>query len=143
MACVIMAMLLHPVWSYFLVSQSQFNLGITGTGIAGLITNFSILLFNMIYTSWLPEIKDAVFMPDKRSYNMKGIYEYLVIGIPSTIMVCLDAYANCLATFFAGYLSMATQSAQVVLMNIMVVLFFMCGAGIQSAACAIIGQLIG
>ena len=108
MACVIMAMLLHPVWSYFLVSQSQFNLGITGTGIAGLITNFSILLFNMIYTSWLPDIREAVFMPDKRSYDMKGIYEYLIIGIPSTIMVCLDSYANCLATFVAGYLSMAT-----------------------------------
>ena len=73
MACVIVAMLFHPVWSYIFVSKNQLNFGIVGTGIAGVITNFSILAFNVIYSYCLPDIKEAIFLPDKRSYDLRGI----------------------------------------------------------------------
>jgi hypothetical protein len=34
-----------------------------------------------------------------------GIKEYMRLGIPSTFMIVLDVWANCMASFVAGYLS--------------------------------------
>jgi len=56
------------------------NLGILGTGIAMVITNFTTLAFNVTYTYFLDDIKDAVFMPDKRIFS--DLTRYFKLGIP-------------------------------------------------------------
>ena len=62
------AAVMHIFWSYLLVSKNKFNLGIVGTGISMVISNSTVLAINLLYTSWLPDIQEAVFWPDSRSY---------------------------------------------------------------------------
>ena len=51
-----------------------------GTGIASGLTNCFALVIVLIFTYCTEDIKEAVFLPDKRSYV--GLNEYLKIGIP-------------------------------------------------------------
>ena len=120
------AIIFHPIWSYYLVMKM--DLGITGTGIAGVITNFTCLVFNLIYSSILKDIRPAIIFPDHRTFE--GIRDYLVLGIPSTFMLCLDCWAGNLVVFFAGYIGKSCLAAQLVLGNIMVVLY-MVGMGLE------------
>ena len=136
----ISAIILHPVWSYFFVSKSQLNWGIFGTGVAGVITNFTNFSFNLIYTYMIDEIKDGVFMPDGRSFQQIG--EYFRLGVPSAFMFALDVWAGSIVRFASGYLGVDVQSAQIILNNIMVLLY-MIGSGLDSAACALVGQSLG
>ena len=62
------AMLLHPLWCYFLISEHQGNLEIVGAGIANCITFGLSFGINLAYTSCLPDIKKAVFWPDIRTF---------------------------------------------------------------------------
>lgn len=120
------SILFHPVWSWLLVMK--YDYGIIGTGIAGVITNFTVLVFNLIYSYIMQDIRPANVWPDRRS--IEGINDYLILGIPSTFMMCLDCWANNLSVFFAGYLGTTKLAAQLVLCNIMVVLY-MVGMGLE------------
>ncbi len=51
------AMFLHPVWCYFLVSDSQLDMGITGIGIAGIITNLSVFVYNLVYSFYEVDVR--------------------------------------------------------------------------------------
>jgi Na+-driven multidrug efflux pump len=116
------------------------NLEIVGTGIAGVITNFTILFFNILYSNCLRDIKPAIIWPDARTF--KEIRPYLRIGIPAAMMLVLDVWAGSLVIFFSGYISSACLGAMSLLTNIMVVLY-MVGRGLEQAACTIIGQKLG
>lgn len=136
----IVACMLHVVWTYFLVSKDQMNLGIKGTGIAMVISNLTVYSINLLYTACLPDIKEAVFFPDRRSFQ--DLCEYIRIGLPSALMFALDNWAGSMIRFCTGYLSVDIQSAQGIMVNIMVLLY-MIGSGLDSAACALIGQALG
>ena len=68
--------------------------------------------------------------------------EYCTLGLPSALMYILDVWAGASVRFCTGYLSVDIQSAQVIMMSIMVMLY-MVGSGLDSASCAIIGQALG
>lgn len=131
---------LHPIWAYIFASKSQMNLGIEGIGYAMVVTNFVVLACNLVYTYFSADIREAVFWPDSRTFE--GIKEYFQIGLPAAFMFILDIWAGCTVRFFSGYLSVEIQSAQIILNNIMVILY-MFGAGLDSASCALIGQFLG
>jgi multidrug resistance protein, MATE family len=63
----------HVFWSWLFVIKYEY--GVVGTGYAGVISNGSILIICLIYTSMLEDIKEGVFWPDSRSFT--GIQEYL------------------------------------------------------------------
>lgn len=50
-------MFLHPVWCYFLVSESQLDMGITGIGIAGIVTNASVFTYNLVYSFYEDDVR--------------------------------------------------------------------------------------
>ena len=60
------------------------NLGVAGTGISGALTNLIVFTINLIYTSCIYDIREAIIWPDRRCFV--GLYEYLKIGFPSIIM---------------------------------------------------------
>lgn len=105
----ICAIILHPIWSYYLVSKSQLNWGIFGTGVAGVITNLTNFSFNLLYTYLIDDISDGVFMPDARSFESLG--EYFKLGLPSAFMFALDVWAGSIVRFLSGYLGVDVQSA--------------------------------
>lgn len=85
------------------------NLGILGIGIAGVLTNFIVLAYNLIYTLWLKDLQEAVFWPDRRCFV--EVYAYLEIGLPSAFSYALDVWANRLFNFLAGYTGIDGLSA--------------------------------
>ena len=58
------------------------------------------------------------------------------------MMFILDVWAGSMVRFCTGYMSVNIQSAQIIMNNIMVLLY-MIGSGLDSASCAIIGQSLG
>jgi MATE family multidrug resistance protein len=97
------AAVLHVFWTYFLVSPDQLNLGIRGTGIAMVMANLTVLSSNLLYTACLPDIGEAVFWPDRRTFQDLG--EYMKIGFASAMMLALDLLAGSALRFSTGYLS--------------------------------------
>jgi multidrug resistance protein, MATE family len=76
-------------------------LGIIGTGYAGIISRITIYIVLLIYTYLTPDLKPAIIWPDKRTFT--GIFKYLELGIPSTLMLCLDWWAWELMVLISGY----------------------------------------
>ena len=103
MWCISFGMLFHPLWNYLLVTKSQANLGIVGTGIAGVITDSVIFVSLLLYANRVERLKEAVFWPDKRAFTDLG--EYLRIGRYSLIMTVLFYWAGNIILFVIGYLS--------------------------------------
>lgn len=99
-----------------------------GTGVAGVITNLTVLTFNVVYTSNIEEIRPAVFLPDKSS--LEGIAEYLSLGIPSAASMALDVWAHAVFRFVSGYLGVDSLSALAILMDVMVI-SYMLGMGLD------------
>ena len=79
-------------------------------------------------------------MPNKRTIS--GIDQYLALGIPSAMMLCLEWWAYEIMTLMAGYIGVEVQAAQIVLMNI-IAFMFMFALGLSTAACTTVGQQIG
>jgi Na+-driven multidrug efflux pump len=96
------AMILHPLWCYLFIVKM--NLSISGAGLANTLTYIIFLTSNLIYTWCLPDIQQAVFMPDKRTFEDLG--QFLKLGIPGVMMLCLDAYGNVLVNILSGLISM-------------------------------------
>jgi len=71
-----------------------------------------------------------------------GIADYLKLGIPAALLAILEWWAYELMTVISGYISVTAQASQVVIMNI-IALLFMIAIGLNQAAATTIGQKIG
>ena len=69
----------------------------------------------------IPEIKDAVQWPNKRAF--KDIRQYLELGIPSALMVCLEWWAFEVMTLITGYIGVNEQASQVIIINIVAIMY--------------------
>ena len=79
--------ILHIFWCWLLVNY--FDLDIIGLGIATMISftwNFTVIT---VICSNLKELKESFFFMTKESYS-EGLKDYLLIGIPSAAMLCLE-----------------------------------------------------
>ena len=76
---------LHIFLSYIFVWKLGY--GIAGTGYASTITNLFNYFALLVFSYTIKDIREAVALPDRRAFS--GLYEYLAIGIPSCIAVCL------------------------------------------------------
>ena len=129
---------LHFLWSWLFVFH--FELGIMGTAYAGIITNGTVLTLNIICAYSIDSVKPAIVAPG--AYMWQGIGDYLEIGIPCMLMVLLDGGAWHLMTFTCGFLGVDAQTTQVVIMNLLIILYQVC-FGLMQAATALVGQRIG
>lgn len=68
--------------------------------------------------------------------------EFLKIGAPCALMVCLEWWVWELQMIWSGWFTVEEQAAQIILMNI-AALFYMVSLGFEVAACALIGNQIG
>lgn len=115
-------------------------MGISGVGIAGSVSNLVVYLCLLKYTSIIPDIQEALSWPSSSSFT--GLEDYLRIGIPSALMLCIEWWAFEVMTLVTGYISVDAQASQVVILNI-IALMFMFSLGLQQAAASTIGQCIG
>ena len=108
-----------------------------GVGYASTISNLTVYLSLLIYSAFIPEISEAVFLPDKKAFY--GLSQYMSLGIPSAMMLCLEWWAYEMMTLMAGYLGVNEQAAQIVMLNI-IAFMFMFALGLSSAASTVVGQ---
>ena len=75
-------------------------MGIQGVGIATSVSNMFILVGMLIYTKALSELKEASQWPNKRTFSDIG--EYLKLGIPSALMLCMEWWSFYIMILIAG-----------------------------------------
>jgi multidrug resistance protein, MATE family len=94
----VLSIALHGTWLY-LFTQT-YDYGITGIGMAGCLTNFIAWLLMVIYTQFITEIQESVFLPD--STSLYGYSDYIRIAIPAAFMTCTDWWVFEIMIFTAG-----------------------------------------
>ena len=128
----------HVFFSWLFVWKLDY--GIVGTGIASVITNSIIYIIIMVYTNMLPDLREANTFPDAQVF--KNLGEYMSLGVPTAAMQCLEWWAFEVMTLIAGYIGVTEQASQLVLLNI-IALLYMIALGIQQAATSTVGSQIG
>ena len=103
----LIAMITHYFWCSLFVIKLE--LGITGTGIANVITNTIFFATLYTFTHYQEDLKEAIFMPDRRTLDSTGIKEYVKLGVPSIIMICLDWWVWELMVLMCGYFPFIVQ----------------------------------
>lgn len=89
-----------------ILQQAQ---GIKGAAIATSLANVFIFIAMLIYSYNNGKIKEAIFLPNRRSFM--GLWEYLVLALPAAFMLCFDFWAFDLMTVFAGLVDKESQAA--------------------------------
>jgi len=138
MICQTMGQVFHVLLCYIFVWKLEMS--ITGIGIASSITNLIIFLSLIQFTNWTEDIQEAVQWPDKNTF--RGIRQYYALGIPSALMLCLEWWAFEAMSLITGYIGVDEQAAQLLIFNIIGILF-MFALGIQQVASSLIGKQIG
>jgi Na+-driven multidrug efflux pump len=59
---------MHVGWCYLFVTKM--GLEIVGIGYASTISNLTVYTSLVIYSSCIPELSEAVFLPDKKTFRM-------------------------------------------------------------------------
>mmetsp|Transcript_18416 Transcript_18416/g.31498 ORF Transcript_18416/g.31498 Transcript_18416/m.31498 type:complete len:122 (+) Transcript_18416:481-846(+) len=121
MAVQISGTVLHVVNNYLLVYH--FELGVAGTGLAGLVTNSYLFVMNRYFTQRVEEIREAneVSFTDPQIRSQLGMY--FKIGAPTMAVMCFDWSCFELMTIMAGYLGVVEQATQVLLLNLLAQVF--------------------
>ena len=79
-------------------------MGLEGTAIATTATQVLCLIIFYIYLSQLKDLKESVFLPNKDSFNLKGLLEFLKLAIPSAVMCCLEWWSFEIMTLMSAFL---------------------------------------
>lgn len=136
--CQLIGVSVHICLSWIFVWNM--DLGIAGTGYASSLSNLTVYISLLVYTSQIEHIQEAVQMPNSRTFQ--GIGEYLSLGIPSAMMLCLEWWAFEAMAVMSGYVGVKEQAAMIILLNIIGLMFFL-SLGLQQAASSNIGHEIG
>lgn len=138
MVAQVISSFLHIILCVYFVTK--LDMGVGGLGVATMIAYFCMFLFTLIYAYCIKSVRIALHCPNKESF--KGWRAYLAISGPATIMLLAEGWAFNVLGILAGLISVTDQACNTVLL-MMIAVLFMVPMGIQSAACAIIGQHIG
>jgi MATE family multidrug resistance protein len=118
----------------------RYELGLQGLGIATMISYFFMFLVTAIYMLSIKTLRESLQWPNKDSFTNWG--EYLRISLPSAVMMVAEGWAYSILGVFAGLIGVIDMASYTLLLNLNGNLFRTC-MGIQSVACAIIGEQIG
>jgi MATE family multidrug resistance protein len=92
---------MHVFWCYIFVHKLE--LDITGVSLTMLITYITLLAVISVYASFIKEIKDGWFLPNKDTF--KDIWAYLKLGVPGTLMLMAELWTFELLTLYASFIS--------------------------------------
>ena len=93
-----------------------------------------------IYLGRIPEFKEAWFWPNAEC--LKGLVNYVRIGIYSMCLIWLEWCAFEFMTFMTGYLDVESTGAQIVLFNFEC-LIYMPALALSIASAANVGKHMG
>ena len=95
-----------------------FDLGIKAPPIATAIYCFNQFIILHLYIKFFlkdEKVQQAWFIPSQSSFEVKGLIEFLKIGIPSIGVLCLDWWSFEIMMIFASGLSVKAVAVQVLI----------------------------
>jgi MATE family multidrug resistance protein len=125
MATMTFTSILHFYWCHLLVNI--YDLDVIGVSIATCITYTSNLIVITIYCSLKKDLKTSFFFPTKESFTK--IAEYLKIGIPSALMLCLEWSGYEILLILSGYIDVNSAGACSIILNIFYLFLTIVSAG--------------
>lgn len=90
---------------------------IQGIALAGAITNFLTYIFMRILFSMQDDLAKANHWPDSRSFDLKGLCDYFMLGVPMILINSLDYWGWEAMTLTSGLIGVKEQASQVMLIN--------------------------
>ena len=84
-----------------------FGLGVYGPAVSQTLCNIIFFVLITVYSQRITDqnLKLAWQSPTKKSFNLRGLHEFMKIGWPSIIMTCLEWWSFELMTIIASYIS--------------------------------------
>lgn len=140
MICSAFAVPFHYLWCYIFVVD--YDLKLTGIGIAGA---FSFILQNIliiIYTCTSKDLQFTASIFDKRIYKKDEFKLFLSLAIPSVIIFWINWWIWEVITLIAGVISVNDQATHVILMSVYS-FFMMLAHGFNQSTCSLVGKKIG
>jgi MATE family multidrug resistance protein len=92
------------------------------------------------YISCCKELQEAWIMPDWST--IRGINDYLKLGIPSSAMLCLEWWSFEIMILIAGYISIKASATAIIVYNTNTI-FLMFPSGLSTATAALVGKSLG
>ena len=128
---------MHYFLSKYLVIDLE--LGITGTGLAGIALWSTILIVQLAYANYyVPEIDQVLEWPDQEVFDVDGLTEYVRLAIPQILLTGSDWWAAELMIIVAGILGKKELTTMIVIVNIGGMMTRV-ALGLDQAACTLIG----
>jgi len=100
--CQTVGIVLHIFLCYHFVYV--YELGISGAGYAGSITNSIIYLSLLISSNYVDDIQEFIQWPDSRLLRLSSLIEYFKLGLSSAMMLCLEWWAFEVMSLTVGYI---------------------------------------
>ena len=100
MVAMFLSICLHVAFCHIFING--FSMGIIGLAVAVTCRDLFLCVLTMLYCSCTQSISEVMVPFDVEALHGWG--EYLLISIPSTIMICAEKYAFESLTFTAGAL---------------------------------------
>ena len=101
--CSALSVPFHYLWCYLFFIY--LDLGLTGLGIAGAISNGLQLMFINLYTCYSKDVKFSVSIFDKRIYQKDEFNQFLNLAIPSVLIMWLNWWIWELMLLVSGFIS--------------------------------------
>ena len=105
--------LLHILWCHLLINVS--GLGVVGASLATLISFTLNFLMITLFCLSMTDLRESFFFFTSETCHDLG--EYLKIGFPSAIMLCLEWGGLESLIIIAGFISVNASAVQVIALN--------------------------
>uniref|UniRef100_A0A7S3N2X1 Uncharacterized protein n=1 Tax=Euplotes harpa TaxID=151035 RepID=A0A7S3N2X1_9SPIT len=134
------SLVFHLIWSYLLVHTA--GLGIYGVSIATCITYWTDLIAVCLIISYKGDVVPKESWHFFNADSFTGLFEYLEYGIPSALILSLEWWSFEILSLFAGLLSVEELAANIVLLNLCILLFQV-PEGVGFAMSNLVGNSLG
>ena len=132
--------IIHSLWCYIFIHL--LSLDVIGAGIAIGITQFLNFLMITIYINVKNPCPESNCSMTLESFDYAMILDYLMLAIPSTLLMAADWLGFEVLTLMSSYLGNISLAANVVLFNFISIIF-MISLGISFAVTALVGNAMG
>lgn len=132
----------HVACNFILVIWLQ--LGVIGSGLSCSVTN--LFIFIMLYLLQKTQSSDAWMgirsVPFFRSTNLKNACQYVKLGAPASLIMCMDWGAYEILTMMSAFFGVASQTSVILTWNFFALIYQM-QTGFQFLSCAYVGKEVG
>ena len=93
---------LHVGWNFLFVIYLDY--GVVGAGLSASITNFIILVSNLLATIYQIDMAEATSVSFCDGRVFRNTSEYLKIGLPGSVIMIFDWGCYQILSIFSGYI---------------------------------------